>query len=354
MKRFPIVFCPVLLAILASAPRSLGQEGTDRLWAESSNAASLGATEVSPANLTQAVASFEGGSFRRAQQSGSVISYGGNSRGTHTLGGLRLSGNFAYMEERHSDHAWSDVSDPYSGNPYILGGDIPGHYSRQTFDFGASCASLRLWDRLWIGASLDYGVGDFSRTDDPRTRSLSARYGLHPGVVADLGGGRRAGLSLGWLHHKEKMVKAVAKSGQLDAFKYYDYRGLADYVPVGLLMLSRRYIGDDLSAALQGSGREWFAEAGIRWRHEDVVGDSSETPGDWAETSLFLSGAYILGDGPVRDLLRIGVDFSSGAAHRTLQEQVVELSADGIMQTYWKTLMSKVYYRTSDLGGRLC
>ena len=325
------------LLVLPENP-SAGQEGR--------NPAALGVAPDPGKGRTQGEFSYLGGSFRRPQESRSVISYGGSSEGSHTIGKIRLQGSFRYTEERHQGHCWSDVSDPYSGNPYIVGGDVPGAYTAQKFDFAATGASLKLLDRLWAGVGIKYKVGDFSRSDDPRTRSQRADYGLSPGIIVDLGKGHFTGLSLSWSHHKEKMVSPVAKGAPLDAFKYYDFRGLAEYKPVGLLLFSRRFIGNTLSGSVQYGGSSvsmnWLTEAGASYRHEDVTGHTGENPGDWSETKAFLSGTLSFG----KETFSLSGLAAWGSSLQNYQEQQTSLNSEGIMEMTWKTLLSNVYYKT--------
>ncbi len=343
-----LIFLLLVLPGFSSAGQEAGSVADEGkiLLSKTANPAVLGLFPRRDEGRTQAIASFTTGDYHRAMDSKSVFSYGGSSEGVRNIGGMRLSGTFDYTEERHEGRCWADVADPYSGNPYIIGGDIPGSYRRQAFDFSAGCASLK-WDRFTAGAGIDYRVGDFSRSNDPRTRSQSADYGFKAGAFWSPGASC-FGASFSLMHHKERMEKPVAKGSPLDAFKYYDYRGLADYVPVGLLLLSRRYIGNKLTSAIQYSGASansaWFSELKYGYRHEDVVGNTGETPGDWTENEFSFSAGL---DTPGWGMFRLDASLVSGAAQRTLQEQVTELNSEGIMQMYWRTLMSNVYYKSS-------
>ena len=315
----------------------------------SSNPAGWGVLPPMNAGSTNVAGSVTGGGFRRAMDSRSIYSYGVSSKGNRKVGDLILNGTFDYREEQHEGRCWGDVADPYSGNPYIVGGDVPGSYHRQAFDFSAGLATFR-GEHFKFGAAAGYKVGDFSRSNDPRTRSQMADYGLEAGLVWNNGptyrsGSSKLGATLSWYHHKEKMEKPVAKGSPLDAFKYYDYRGLADYVPVGLLLFSRRYIANTFAAGVQYWGfyshSNLYTALHFSHKGEDVVGNTGETPGDWTEDRIDFSSAFASRFG----IFNLEMSLSSGSALRTLQQQVSELNEEGMAQMYWKTLMSNVYYK---------
>lgn len=359
------IITAITSVMLLTCTQSWGQEympvSDTARWLTTSNAAGLGILNLPSVGSTSISGSYKGGDFRRSQESKSIVSYGGRSESYRRLGDMRLYGDFSYTAERHHGRAWCDNTDPYIGNPYVVGSSIPGDYAKQAFDFTVKGAGKQLADRLWLGAGASYHVSEFSRLNDPRSRAQLADYSVLPGFAIQLGRHSTLGLNLDWRHRKEKMLKLVAKSETIDRFTYYDYKGLADYATTGILFFTRRYISDWYGGQIQfdheGSWGGVLARAGYRIRQDSVTGEAEESPGSYSSQEIEAGIEATLRSGGNIHCFSLGGSFIPGQANEFLQERVTEVGEDGFVDTYWKLLMENVRYKNhtadADLGWKM-
>lgn len=325
-----------------------------RPWLDSDNPTAIGIVGLPDYGTTQAGANALSGDLRRAQQSGSITAFGFSSDSYCSLPKINLYGRFGFTQQWHRDRRWADNFDPYNGNPYLAGSDLAGDYSCQIFDFSVEAASHRLWQRVWLGVAFDYTVGDLSRSDDPRSRVQLADYAIRPGVTVAISPHSKLGISGLYRHRKEKMLKPVAKAENIDKYTYYSMKGMAEYSTSSILFFSRRYTADYLGGEMQyeysAGGFDLLARCRAVFRNEDVIGERKEQPGDYAENlyEAALSGVWRSS----RSLQRfdIAAGLGRGRATEYMQELITQTNAQGMIDTYWQTMLQAVRYRNDSFS----
>ena len=81
---------------------------------------------------------------------------------------------------------------------------------------------------MWTGIGLDYSLGDFSRLQDPRSRTQEIVYTIKPGVAFRFGK-EKIGLNLSYGYSKEKIGSYVSKSKDSKEYLLYLQEGLGVY-----------------------------------------------------------------------------------------------------------------------------
>ncbi|MDE7129445.1 MAG: hypothetical protein K2O07_03910, partial [Alistipes sp.] len=325
-----------------------------RPWLDSDNPAAIGLVDLPDYGITQTGANRLSGDLHRAQQSGSVTAFGFSSDSYCSLPKIGLYGRFGFTQQWHRNRRWADNFDPSNGNPYLAGSDLAGNYSQQMFDFSVKAASQCLWQRVWFGIGFDYTVGDLSRSDDPRSRVQLADYAVRPGLAVAISSHGKLGISGVYRHRKEKMLKPVAKAENIDKYAYYSMKGLGEYSTSSILFFSRRYTADYLGAQMQyeySSERfAMLATAQATLRDEDVIGERKEQPGDYASNEYGISLNGVLHDSRSLQRFRLAATMSRGRATEYMQELITQTNAQGMIDTYWQTMLQAVRYRNDSFS----
>ena len=324
-----------------------------RPWLDSDNPVAIGIVDMPDYGTTQLGANTLAGDLRRAQQSGSIAALGFSSDSYCTLPKINLYGRFGFTQQWHRNRRWADNFDPYNGNPYLAGSDLAGNYSQQMFDFSVKAASPCLWRRVWFGVGFDYTVGDFSRSDDPRSRVQLADYSIRPGVAVRISGHSKLGINGLYRHRKEKMLKPVAKAENIDKYTYYSMKGMAEYSTSSILFFSRRYIASYLGAEMQyeysAADFDLLATGRALFRDEDVIGERKEQPGDYADNLYQATITGVWHGSRSLQRFRLAAALGNGRATEYMQELITDTNAQGMIDTYWQTMLQAVRYRNDRL-----
>lgn len=320
-------------------------------WLQSSNPASIGVQRIPDVGVTRLMAQRLGGDNRLAQQSGSISSLGFQSGSYRSLERINLYGDFHFTQEWHRNRRWVDNFDSFNDNPYQVGGDIPGSYSRQRFDFSVMIASHPLWNRVVFGAAADYMVGDFSRNNDARSRAQKADYNLRLGAGIKLSSRSTIGVNGLYRRDKEKMMKLVAKAENSDKYTYYLYKGMGEYSTTGITFFNRRTMGDYYGGAVQygySSGSfSLVAEGQYTARADEIIGEQNSSPGDYSSDRLHANvKGSLRGQGGLHSI-NLTCDHVSGCANSFLQKSITVTNDKGMIDSYWQTLLSAVAYKNT-------
>jgi len=323
------------------------------LWLSTSNPSSLGLFDVPEAGYAAFGGDYLSGSYKRSMDEGSRYSYGFNSDSYRSLKDLNLYGSFSYSQQYLKDKAWSENYDPYGGNPYVAGSSLPGNYVRQIFGFNASGSSRLLFNRIWCGLAVDYKVGDSSRSNDPRSRVQLADYDIRPGIFVRLSDVSRLGINGVYRFRKEKMLKPVTKADNIERYTYYCQKGMSEYSESGLLFFTRRYVGNyyggDVQYIMTDPSSTIAIDAGAVYRDEIVEGLNREIPGAYSSTKIHAKAECQFIGSSLRHNLALSGSYSMGSAEEYLQQQVTETNEQGIVDSYWKTMMKNVCYKDSGM-----
>ncbi len=298
---------------------------------------------------------YTSGKHHRAMDPDRDLNFRFSADSYNFLKNIDLYGSFSFTQQSLKGKTFSENYEPYNGNPYIVGSSLAGNYTKQLFEFKVAASSKCLWQRVRFGISADYTVGDQSRYNDPRSRVQLADYSVTSGFTVELSSCDRLGLSGTYRYRKEKMLKPVAKSENLDKYTYYTQKGVSEYSESGLLFFTRRYIGH------YGGGEVQYAHRGTSWsmlmwggamhRYEDVIGERRENPGNYRSLDCYGGFSSLWGSGTLRSKAAVTVSCTSGTAEECLQEQVTETTAQGLVDSYWNTIMKNVRYRNSIVSG---
>lgn len=279
----------LVLALLAAAPAAGAQErGTavsrlplgdtlPGLWREGGNAAGLGDAGLRGGGRIRFGAAAEGGSLRRPQSPGGVRGAGFAAEADRTAGGWTLLGAFRYGRRADRDVAWSAVSDPYAGSPYLWADSAGGDWRRDDVAVRAAVGSPRR-GRVVGGVALEYEVGEGARQNDPAPLFRRRDITLTPGLAFRIAPGHTLGATVmaRWAREEQEIGFGSAD----DPFVYH-LRGLGTFDRTQLLSASRASVGRRLGAGAQYQGvvAGWRTGAAVEFRAgADSVRDGVAAP----------------------------------------------------------------------------
>ncbi len=320
-------------------------------WLKTDNPVSLGITTMPNAGQTSLNAKTLSGDFHKAMESGRVNAWGFDSYGSKSLKPLNLWGRFNFSQERHQDRCWSDNIRPYNGNPYLTGSSVKGNYSYQLFDFSVRMSSKQLFDFMWTGIGLDYSLGDFSRLQDPRSRTQEIVYTIKPGVAFRFGK-EKIGLNLSYGYSKEKIGSYVSKSKDSKEYLLYLQEGLGVYSILVSNAYDRRIESWKAGAALQyehsfGSNSVLLGELSPFYRKDSVEDAYGATPGNYKEAG----GRFFLAFRSGNWRSESSFSFKTGSAKKITQKSVtVTDPSSGVTSTRYETIFSIKSYTAEKLS----
>lgn len=346
---------PAVLSIGLSAQVVLVPEQKDyNVWLRTENPVSIGIVTMPDIGRTGFDAKSTYGDFHKAMESGGINSCGFNSSGYKSLKPLNLWGSFRFSQEHHRGRCWSDNINPYNGNPYLTGSSVKGKYSYQVFDFSVKMSSKRLFGFMWAGIGLDYSLGDFSRLQDPRSRTQEIRYSITPGVAFRLGK-ETIGMNVRYGYSKEKIGSYVSKSKDSKEYLLYLQEGFGVYSTHVSSDYERRieswYYGVALQYGHSFCGNSaLLAEVSPYYRSDLVTDAYMATPGNYKEAGAELSMEVNIGNWIANSALRI----TSGSAQKISQKAVtVSDPSSGVVSTRYETIFSIKSYILQSLKGEV-
>lgn len=250
-------------------------------WLQSQNAAGLDASFIVPVGKITAGTSLEQGDFRRPQQAAhnNLLSF--KSENYQQLNKAKLYGSFQFTEEWNKKLVFTDVMDPYRGNPYILADSIGGDWKKQWYDLQLKASTGKIAnEKLSLGAALRYKTGSGARQNDPRPLNTTNEIELSPGLVWHISNKQHLGLN-GWYSIYKERVSIDVKNTQI-YHNLYELLGLGNYSnSLVSVSATRNYegkkYGGDLQYDWQLPSFRLFATVGFKWKTEDAV-DGTSTP----------------------------------------------------------------------------
>ncbi|MDD2424656.1 MAG: hypothetical protein PHP30_03395 [Bacteroidales bacterium] len=327
-------------------------------WEYTSNPTSLGVNPMPDYGITYFGGIYLAGDDHRAQQEGSKSGINFYSDSYKGLKHLNLWGAFKYSQSRLKDKAFSDIIDPYNGNPYYAGSALKGEYEEQLIELKAKMSSKKLFNFAYAGIGVEYQVGDYSRLRDPRSRSLLANYSINPGFAFQLSPCSKVGITGSYRFSKEKMEKPVTISNQSDKYDYYDMKGNGEYNIVRILDYERdrisNILGSEIQYELSKNNFNFLLSAGIDSREDKVEQASQKSPGDYNSVT-YSAGIYanIIYNKGVHNF-NLKINDVNGWSNEYLQEPGVYTNPNGAIISIWETIFSAVKYRnfaTNALAG---
>ncbi len=269
---------------------------------------------------------------------------------------ILVKGTFTFNMDKEFDKGWSDVYNPYNGNPFIYGSSVRGTYETQLFDLGLRVYS-KYKSRFNYGLAIDYKVADIARQRDPRSRSYHLNYSLVPSVVYEINGKQTIGANLSYRFGKEKMpgLTTIQTDPNL---KYYTFSGLehVDGTIGGYKGFSRQFLSDYCGGAIQynyrGEKSRVLISAGFDAKWEETLGSVRQSPGSYNEFTYSFLADYISEKGNLMQNIRAEATIKDGGADEFRQELNSELDTlTGITTETWETIYvykNRFVVKTSD------
>lgn len=339
---------------LSAQTVSFSEDKDFNAWLATGNPVSVGIVTMPDVGRTGFDAESTSGDFHKAMESGGINAWGFSSSGYKSLKPLNLWGSFKFSQERHRDRNWSDNIHPYNGNPYLTGSSLKGKYSYQMFDFSVKMASKPLFGFMWAGVALDYSLGDFSRLQDPRSRTQEIDYSVRPGVAFQFGK-ERFGLNISYGYGKEKIGSYVSKSKNAKEYLLYLQEGLGVFSTLVSSAYERRIESWKYGVALQyehlfSGNTTLLAEVSPFYRSDNVEDAYQATPGDYKEAGC---GVFVIlrsGNWSAEGSFRL----VSGSADKISQKAVtVTDPASGVTSTRYETIFSIKSYTSGRMSGEV-
>ncbi|MGL4993198.1 MAG: DUF6850 family outer membrane beta-barrel protein [Bacteroidales bacterium] len=324
-------------------------------WGGSNNAAGLALEEYNQHGQSEVSGYLSGGDLHRSQEGDAINGIRFKTdRYDRITPRFIVWGSFQFDMNRETNRAWSDVIDTYGGTPYIFGSAIPADYDSQFFDFKAKIAH-HTTDKLKLGASIDYLVGDVSRLRDPRSRSYLADYSIAPAITYTFTNRFTLGALVSYRYRKEKMPNV--KTEQEDPnFNYYPMVGLengeeprlnpgaenGNGILRGFNAFRRQFVSDFWGGEIQASymigAVKWISSLGYEIENQEVLGDTRRSPGEYLSDRLNISSRVIADRGDYSHLASIEASLYSAQANEFIQSlNEIRDPATGITSKEWIT-----------------
>jgi len=324
-------------------------------WGISNNAAGLALEDYNQHGQSEISGYLSGGDLHRSQEGDAIngITFK-TDRYDRITPKFIVWGSFKFDMNRETNRAWSDVIDTYGGTPYIFGSAIQADYDSQFFDFKAKIAH-HTTDRLKLGASINYLVGDVSRLRDPRSRSFLADYSISPAITYNFTDRFTLGATLSYRYRKEKMPNVTTVQEDPN-FNYYPMVGLengeeprlnpgaenGNGILRGFNSFRRQFVSDFWGAELQGSYQvgslKWITSLGYEIENQEVLGDTRRSPGEYLSDRFEFSSRILVDKGVLSHSASVKANLYSAQANEFIQSlNEIRDPATGITSKEWIT-----------------
>lgn len=174
------------------------------LWRDGENPALLHSSGL----VNYAITSFGGlnrlGALKRPQEPMEQGIYRFNAEGASRIGAWMASGSFVYRRVNDKAVEWLAAESAYSGNPFLYADSVGGDWFRDEFVLSASLGSPEWFERLSLGAKLDYDVGQGARRNGARPLYRTRRINLKTALALRLFDAQRLSMSPLWNWRKEE------------------------------------------------------------------------------------------------------------------------------------------------------
>jgi hypothetical protein len=235
------------------------------LWREAENPALLHASGV----MNYAITSLGGlnrfGGLKRPQEPIEQGIYTFNAEGASRVGEWIAAGSFTYRRVNDKSVEWLASESAYQGNPFLYADSIGGDWFRDVFALTAALGSPEWFERLSLGAKLDYDVGQGARRNGARPLYRTRRITFKTAVAFRLFGKERVSLSPVWNWRKEENEFAFFTT-QSD-WRLYFLQGFGTFFRTTVNSAERNITGDlkGIDTGYQGGAGDWTWSASANW-----------------------------------------------------------------------------------------
>lgn len=218
-------------------------------WFQSANPASLFLAGIPDAGLSHFLYSANSGAFHRPQQAESVNQAGFYSERVQSLKNLRFKGHFNFLSINETNRQWSNVLDPFSGNPYQYASEKGGDWKAQFYNMGFTASSNKLFNLFYFGLDVDYSTRTGARQNDPRPLNNGNQLEIKPGFIIPLGDHSGFGLMAFYANRNEEISISVSNTDEQQ--RWFRTQGLAEYRTGLSISGNRAYYGETYGGGLQ-------------------------------------------------------------------------------------------------------
>lgn len=141
--------------------------------------------------------------------------------------GSTIWGHAGYQNGKRRNVRWNETSDYDIVKPFILGDPTGGDMKREVYSFGGGYANRIGRSKFFIGASLAYTAGLYSRNVDPRPKNVTSKLDFHLGVGLFASDDYLAALSLQFVRYRQS--NDVTFYSELGNEKLYHLTGLGNH-----------------------------------------------------------------------------------------------------------------------------
>lgn len=254
---------------------------TQRLWAQSANAAGMVFDDTSNYSDLNLGYNWQKGDFQRPQDGAKETSFNVSSEGFINLKNAYVWGAFSFTEKNMTDAGYNaSITDPYRGMPYYVVDSHLSNWRNQYYNLQFRAATPLLWNRWAFGIEGTYAASIAAKQRDPRVDSRCYTLELIPGVTYQLSEQHKLGFSF-----KYTSLKEDSRMDREDSNTDHDY-----YIMYGLGVAVKGigtgrtadYYGDRFGGALQynysTSGLNLLLEAAYDVKAETVTQNYLSTP----------------------------------------------------------------------------
>jgi hypothetical protein len=235
------------------------------LWREAGNPAALHSSGL----MNYAMTSLEGlnrlGALRRPQEPIEQGVYRFSAEGASRVGAWLAAGSFTYRRLNDKEIAWLAAESAYNGNRFLFADSVGGDWFRDEFLLSAALGSPEWFERLSLGAKLDYDVGQGTRRNGARPLYRARRIILKTAVALRFFGKERVSLSPVWNWRKEENEFAFFTT-QSD-WRLYFLQGFGTFNQTTVSSAERNATSDlnGLDVGYEGGIGDWTWSASANW-----------------------------------------------------------------------------------------
>lgn len=235
------------------------------LWRDAGNPALLRASGLT----NYAVTALEGlnrfGGLKRPQEPIEQGIYKFDTEGASRVGDWMMAGSFRYQRFNDKAIEWLAAENAYSGNPFLYADSVGGDWFRDQFLLSAALGSPEWLERLSLGASLDYGVGQGARRNGARPLYRTRRITFKTAFALRLFGAERFSLAPVWNWRKEENEFAFFTT-QSD-WRLYFLQGFGTFNQTTVSSAERNATGEfkGIEVGYQGGIGNWTWSASANW-----------------------------------------------------------------------------------------
>lgn len=252
-------------AVLSPAAQEINLQN---FWFNSSNAAGLAISPLTPYSDVSLRYDREQGDFKRAQEAQSMGQVTAAASGALSFKGFNLYGDFSYINSFSKGCLYNaNLYEPSYRMPYFLADWNLSDWKRQCYDMGFKAVAPKLADdRLALGLTMRYCDKVGAKQMDPRGVSYRLDMQVVPSVAFALSPTSTIGFSIDYNRYKERTEHSCQNYlvnqpvAMMRGVGFYTAAIVGGNMGVADLLYSGHRFGGALSFEHKGAAADLFAE----------------------------------------------------------------------------------------------